>query len=186
MTERTLPTHARLIPDEAVRVFEGEIFDVYHWQQQLFDGSYARYEMLRRPDTVVILAIDEDGQIIMVDEEQSGGIVRKNHLPVGRVEPTDRSVLEAAQREMREETGYEFSQWDLLNVSQPESKIEWFVHLFLARHADARHEPALDPGEKIIVKRVPYAEAIQKLAKHMPSLADYDSLDQLITGLAQK
>lgn len=186
MAERTLPPHARLIPDDAACVFRGEIFDVYQWRQQLFDGSYATYEMLRRPDTVLILAIDEHGQVIVVDEEQSGGIIRKNHLPAGRVEITDGSVLDAAQREMREETGYEFAQWDLISVSQPESKIEWFVHLFLARDIVARREPFPDPGEKITVKRTTYAAVAQGLNKHVPALASYDSLDQLVIGLGEK
>lgn len=50
MTKRTLPDNAIMIPEQAGCVFHGEIFDVYQWQQEMFDGSYERFEMLRRPD----------------------------------------------------------------------------------------------------------------------------------------
>lgn len=54
MTERVLPKGARLIPPEADRVFRGEIYEVYQWSQKMPDGSVKTFEMLRRPDTVMV------------------------------------------------------------------------------------------------------------------------------------
>lgn len=167
---KILPDDVRLIPREAKKVFEGKIFDVYQWQQEQFDGSTATYEMLKRPDTVCVLAVDEQGEIIVTDEEQSGGIVRKNTLPLGRVEPGE-DTLAAAQREMREETGYEFAKWKLVEVTQPEKKIEWFVYLYVAQGVTAVHAPSLDPGEKIVVKRADMATALRGVSKYFPRLA---------------
>ncbi len=36
------------IPPNAKRVFKGIIFDVYQWQQKMFDGSKETFEMLKR------------------------------------------------------------------------------------------------------------------------------------------
>ena len=57
MTKRTLPDTAILIPDHATCVFHGALFDVYQWQQEMFDGTYETFEMLRRPDTIAVIAI---------------------------------------------------------------------------------------------------------------------------------
>ncbi len=172
MTRRLLPDGAHLIPAQATCVFRGEIFDVYQWPQRIYDGSTATFEMLRRPDTVVVIAIDSDGRLLVNDEEQPNGIVRHDFLPMGRVDQEDVSVLAAAQRELREETGWEFANWRQLDVVQPEAKIEWFVHLFIAKEPIHRAAPQLDAGEKIVTKTIDLAEFDWcQLARRFPRIA---------------
>lgn len=145
--KKIVPENAILIPPEAKRVFEGVIFDVYQWQQRLFDGSTTTYEQLRRPDTVLVVGIVDD-KIVLIDDEQAGrGKVLR--LPGGRVETTDESTLAAARREMLEETGYDFASWRLVEVTQPESKLEWFVYIYVADVASRQKQPQNDGGEKI-------------------------------------
>jgi len=181
MTERVLPKGARLIPPEADRVFRGEIYEVYQWPQKMPDGSVETFEMLRRPDTVMVVALDEAGDVLVIDEKQPGGIVRENHLPVGRVDPSDESVLVAAQRELREETGYTFANWRLLDVAQMEKKIEWFTYLFLATGALHRAAQHLDAGEDITVKSAPLAEVLHQdnVLRYFPWLRYVESAEDL-------
>jgi len=63
------PKNAKLIPENAEQVFKGQIFDVYHWRQEMFDGSTETFEMLKRPDTIKIIAI-KDKKIVILEEEQ--------------------------------------------------------------------------------------------------------------------
>ena len=42
--KKLIPPDAVLVPDGATRVFQGEIFGVYQWPQQLFDGSTDTFE----------------------------------------------------------------------------------------------------------------------------------------------
>ena len=177
--DRQLPDDAKMIPSRAKRVFSGEIFDVYQWPQVLYDGSMATFEMLRRPDTVIVIGIRDDDDIIACNEEQPGGIVRRDSLPAGRVDGGDVSVLEAAKRELREETGYRFSRWKLLQVTQPEKKIEWFVHVFVAWQEQERVAPHLDAGEKIDVTYISFEELKQRYAAKIPALLNIDSLSNL-------
>ena len=183
MTERVLPKGARLIPREADCVFRGEIYEVYQWPQKMPDGSVKTFEMLRRPDTVMVIALDEAGDVLVIDEEQPGGIVRKNHLPVGRVDSSDESVLAAAQRELREETGCTFpdSDWVLLDVVQMEKKIEWFTYLFLATGALHRAAQHLDAGENITVRSAPLAEVLHQdnVLRYFPWLRYVESAEDL-------
>lgn len=185
MTERILPANANLIPSEAECVFRGVIYDVYQWPQEVEeDGKkvFKTFEMLRRPDTVMIIAVNPDGNVLVNDEQQPGGITRKNHLPVGRVDPDDESVLAAAQRELREETGYEFDDWRLLDVVQLDKKMEWFTYLFVAQNALRRMAQDLDAGEDITVKSIPLTEVIHQdnVLRYFPWLRDIETVEDLV------
>lgn len=176
---RSLPKDAVLIPKNAMKVFSGEIFDVYQWPQKMFDGSVETFEMLRRPDAVLIIAEDDNGEILACNEEQPGGIVRKNHLPAGRVDVSDSTLLEAAQRELQEETGYTFAEWCLVDVVQPEKKIEWFVYTFAARNIVDIQPTQHDPGEKIEVTKITYGQLVVSLSEKIPALKKHATFEEL-------
>lgn len=177
---RWLPANAHRVPPQGRRVFHGVIFDTYQWPQQLYDGSIATFEMLRRHDTVITIGLTDDGRVVTVDEEQPSGIVRHGGVSAGGVEPTDASVLDAAKRETREETGYAFRNWRLLEVRQPETKIEWFVHVFVATGVIDVAEQHLDAGERISVHLMPYDEYVaQAHYSHRQALLRFVDVDQL-------
>lgn len=181
MTKRTLPDTAILIPDHATCVFHGALFDVYQWQQEMFDGTYETFEMLRRPDTIAVVAIDDNGEIIACHEEQPGGIVRENHIPAGRVDTSDTSVLAAAKREVEEEVGYRFKNWKLFQVHQPLSKLEWFIHTFVAWGEDGKVPVHHDAGEKIVAGRADFATVRDNNLHWSPMLSEFSSTDELLT-----
>lgn len=160
--EKVVPTDAILIPDHAERVFQGILFDVYQWQQKQFDETEKTFEMLKRADTVVVIGVADD-HILFLEERQPHTSTTLN-FPGGRLDPEDTSVLAAAQREMREETGYEFNTWRLVDVTQPHTKIEWFIHTYLASDIKASHEPIKEPGEKITIRTSSF-EAVKQLCR---------------------
>src|SRR5487761_1525106 len=100
--KKLIPPNAILIPDNATQVFEGQSLDVYQWLQKMCDGSTKTFEMLKRPDTVQIVAI-KDGKIVMVDDEQPNRAACV-HFPGGILDKDDVSWLAAAKRELVEET----------------------------------------------------------------------------------
>ncbi len=185
MTDRPLPKNAHLIPKEAELVFEGNLFDVYQWQQEMFDGSFQTFEMLRRPDATLIIAIDGD-QIVLLDEEQPGGIVQNNRLPGGRIEPGE-DPLKGAKRELEEEIGERYSKWALLEVTQPAIKIEWFVYIYVATDKIDTVPTAHEPGEKIMIKRVSFDE-FKEAQQHRRGevLAGVNSIDDLLKKVGLK
>src|SRR5688572_20587166 len=94
------PKSKQPIPDNAKKVFEGVIFDVYQWEQEMYDGTKAVFEKLRRPDTVSIIPVTESGQIIFSYQEQPGTAGAYSTLG-GRVDEGE-DVLDAAKRELLE------------------------------------------------------------------------------------
>lgn len=174
--QRVLPKDAILIPRSAQQVFSGQIFDVYQWPQQLFDGQLTTFEMLRRPDTVLIMAV-KDGQLVMLHEQQPNRQARTN-LPGGRVEPTDASWLAAAQRELLEETGLRFASWRLVDVIQPQTKIEWFVATYIAWDFESQQQSQHDAGERITMELLTLPEVKQAAVR----ISAYES--SLLRGAA--
>jgi len=54
---------------ESKLVFKGVVFDVYQWEQKMFDGSYEIFEKLKRKDTAMVIPIKKDGKIIITKQE---------------------------------------------------------------------------------------------------------------------
>jgi ADP-ribose pyrophosphatase len=167
---RIVPNGAILLPDNASCVFRGEIFDVYQWPQRLFDGSTATFEMLKRPDTVLILAIKDD-KIIFIREQQPGR-PEYTRLPGGRVDAGEDWQV-AAARESAEELGLSFENWHLVDVQQPIAKIEWFVVTFVATRFIKEQTPQPDAGEKIVIVPMEFAAAKAYVASTADPLNDY-------------
>lgn len=184
-----LPAKHVLVPEPATRVFKGEIFDVYQWEQALFDGSSATFEMLKRPDTLQVFAI-KDHKLVVLNEEQPSMGAALYGLPGGRHDQPRETEVEAAQRELKEETGMEFRDWRLVGVNQPYAKIEWFVYYFVATGYEKTGPVHLDAGEKIELELLDYADVMKRAqgesARHLPLeyLARVDSIDAL-TDLPQ-
>lgn len=150
------PLSEQPLPPDAQRVFHGVIFDVYQWQQPMFDGGTKVFEKLVRPDTVTIIPITDDGQILYAYEEQPG--TRPCITSIGGRVDEGEDVLTAAKRELLEESGYVSDEWVLFDAYQPAPKIEWAIYVFIARHCRKQDDQTLDSGERIEVRRVTFEE----------------------------
>lgn len=183
--KKVVPERAVLIPKEATRVFKGQIFDVYQWPQQMFDGSFQTFEMLRRPDTLQIIAI-KDGKIVILEEEQPN-LPPYFSIPGGRHDVAGETTLQAAQRELLEETGLTFASWKLVDVFQNAAKIEHFVYTYVASDFLDQVKTHLDVGEKIQVNYMDL-EKVKRMcddpkAKGLPKelLVNLAHIDDLLT-----
>lgn len=153
------PESKQPIPKDAERVFKGVIFDVYRWEQKLFDGSCRVFEKLERPDTVVVIGVTEDKKIMLVETVQPG---KKSYFgnAAGQVD-RDEDLLMAAKREFLEETGYKSRDLKLWFAYQPASKIDWAIYFFVARSCKKVAEPLEDPGERVRLKLVTLEELVE-------------------------
>lgn len=138
------------IPPEATCVFRGVIFDVYQWQQPLFDGSTTTFEKLKRADGAAVVPVTPDGRIIVSHQEQPARPPFRG-LIAGRVEPGEEPQAGAA-RELLEETGYQAERWELFSTSQPNSKVEWTIYTYLAHDCRPVAAQRIDPGERITLE----------------------------------
>lgn len=157
-----LPKRAVLVPENATRVFKGIIYDVYHWEQTLFDGTTTTFEMLKRPDTVKVIAVKDNKIVVLEQKQPNQGLFYD--IPGGIHDRDEEDELEAVKRELLEETGLTFQTWKLLNIVQPHNKIEQFVYMFLATDFITQQSQQLDAGEKISIDFMSFEDAKERLS----------------------
>ena len=121
-------------------------FTVRHESLELPDGRrIPDYYVLEYPDWINVIAITRDGRFVFIDQYRHGLGETSYETPAGVSEPTDESMLAAAQRELAEETGYGGGEWRLLmTVSANPS-----THPLLPRdggRSDRRTAPRPDGG----------------------------------------
>ncbi|MGH9858248.1 MAG: NUDIX hydrolase [Acidobacteriota bacterium] len=138
---------SRNIPPHAKKAYQGKIFSIWQWEQELYDGSAAIFESIGRSDYATVIGVLPDQTILLVWDEQPD---RKPVLTTagGRVEAGE-SPEEAARREFREETGYTIGTLVHLFTYQPSQKAQFSTHMFVGRQLRQKADPQLDPGERI-------------------------------------
>ncbi len=146
------------IPEHAKKVFEGVIFDVYQWEQEMYDGSTATFERLRRQDTAEVFVVVGDTLIIQ-HQSQPDKPTPFLSMVGGRIEKGE-EPLAGAKREVLEETGYASEDWELVRSSEGTGKIDWTIHVYIARGAKKVADQNLDPGEKIELKFLTFDEVL--------------------------
>lgn len=146
------------LPPQAKKVFTGQIFDVYQWEQEMYDGSYATFEMLKRTGTVDTIAVQGD-KIFLAHQSQP---TKPNFYSLfgGRVDKNE-EYLDTAKRELLEEGGFQSDSWELYKTYQPLHRIDWDVSIFIAKNCKKVSEQKLDVGEKIEIIECTFDEFIE-------------------------
>lgn len=116
------------------------------------------YYVLEYPDWINVIAITEDGMFVIEQQYRHGTQSIDFELCAGTIERGE-TALEAARRELIEETGYAGGEWELYCVSVPNpAAMTTTNYSFLARgvrYTGARH---LDKTEDIRIHLMSYEE----------------------------
>ncbi len=169
------------LPDHARCVFEGKIFKIYQWEQVLFDGTTAVFEKAVRADSAGVLAVTEDGKILLSEQEQPG--MRPFKSLLGGVVDAGETPEQSARRELREEAGYEAGTIEPWFSVTPFSKIDWTITLFIAKNCKKVGEPILDSGEKIRVTPISFADFMEVVFD--PAFRDEEVTNRVLRMLLQ-
>lgn len=145
---------------ESRDVFRGKLLHVKLDRVKLPNGHEATREYIVHPGAVVVLALFENGDILL--ERQHRYPLHRDffELPAGKIDAGE-AELGCAQRELLEETGYMAENWRHLTTIHPcigysDERLEYF----LAR--ELRHEgQQLDADEFMEVLRVPWTQAVE-------------------------
>jgi len=130
------------------QVFKGALLDVRRDVVAMPDGAHATREYVVHPGAVVVVPILDDGRLVL--ERQYRYPVGRVMLefPAGKIDAGE-PVLQCAQRELAEETGYRARQWAVAGVLHNAAAYSTeVIHLVFAREL-AAGQRALDDGELI-------------------------------------
>lgn len=137
------------LPNKAKRVFKGILFDIYQWEQEMFDGTTKTFEQIHRAASVEVITVVDD-KILVAHQQQPGRMTPYPSLPGGKIEEGE-TPEQAARRELLEETGYEAGSLTLFSEYHGNSKFIFPEYVFIARDCRRVAEPNLDNGEKLTV-----------------------------------
>ena len=150
------------IPKNAIKFFSWKNFDVYLWEQKMFDWSKKIFEKLKRNDSVDIIAINKNKEIYILEEQQPW---RETFLWLIWWTCEDwEETIETAKRELFEETWLKSNFWEVFWVYSRSSRIEQNSNIFIARDCERVWEQNLDSWEKIKFKAVVWEEFLKILA----------------------
>ena len=114
---------------------------------------------------VNVVAVTPENELIMIEQFRHGTNTVELEIPGGTIDAKDASPVAAGLRELREETGYEPDQAEMLGQIFPNPAIMSNTCFFvLARNCRLRHSLELDSGEDLITRLVPVIEIPELVA----------------------
>jgi ADP-ribose pyrophosphatase len=78
------------------------------------DGSSAEREVVAHPGAVAVVALDDDGNVVIVNQYRHPVRARLDELPAGLLDVKGEQPLDAAKRELAEEAGLVAGEWNVL------------------------------------------------------------------------
>jgi ADP-ribose pyrophosphatase len=145
-------------------VFRGRMVVVKRDTVRYPDGAERDYEVIQHRGSVVMVPVDEEGQIWIIDQYRPAVEHMLLELPAGTIELNEDPQV-CALRELREEIGMTSDSLKKIGgfYIAPGYSNE-YMHVFLA--TDLREDPLeQDVGEFIQVKKYPVEEVYQMVAQ---------------------
>lgn len=112
----------------------------------------APYYVMTYPDWALVIAIDTDGQLILVRQYRHGVGLTSTELPCGGIDKSDADPIAGGRRELLEETGYGGGQWTYAGklAANPATQVN-YCHIIIATGVSKLAEPVEDASEKLQV-----------------------------------
>lgn len=151
----TLRPHPDVEIRASRRLYAGRVFDMVEQELRLPSGLCQEWTIIEHPGAVAIAAVDDDGRLLVVHQFRPAANGWTEEVPAGRLDPSE-TPLEAARRELEEETGFRAERWRELCTFLPAPGFcSEVLHLFEARGLSEVSGGGLacDADEEIEVRR---------------------------------
>lgn len=141
-------------------VYRGGFMQVRKDSARLPDGSVCSREYINHPGAVAVLALLDNGNLVMERQFRYAPQREFIELPAGKIDHGE-DILLTAQRELLEETGYVAKEWTHLTTAWPcigyaDERMEYFLARGLTHQGRK-----LDDGEFLEVFELSLLEAIE-------------------------
>ena len=144
-------------------IFEGHIIKVTLDEAELPNGKLAGREVVYHPGGVGVLALDENGNVPLVRQFRYPIQRLLLELPAGKLDKEAEDQLEAAKRELSEETGLEAGEWTYLgSMLVSPGFCDEQVHMYLARNLKHKQQH-LDEDEFLNVEYMSFEELLRQV-----------------------
>lgn len=135
------------------KIYEGKVVTLRVDTIELPNRKYSKREIIEHSGAVAIVAVTDNKEIIMVKQYRKAIEDFLLELPAGKLDYNE-DPLDCAKRELKEETGYESDNIELLcEIHTSPGFSNEKIHIFLARDLK-EGEPDLDEGEYLEVDKI--------------------------------
>ena len=142
-------------------LYQDGMWKIVHESAQLPNGKVATKDRVYRCDAVHILAFKDPDTILLLREYRPFWKQWVWMIPSGKIDK-ETDTLEAAQRELREETGYRADKLEPWFTTTTNEMVDFKNHVFIGQ--DLVVDPLeQDDTELIEVHEVPLKDAIDKV-----------------------
>ncbi len=120
-----------------------------------YEGSGREHDftVIRTSDWINIIPRTAEGDFVFIRQYRHGIRDVTLEIPGGAIDGRDGNPRIAAERELREETGYEAAEWIHLGYVTPNPALQDNrCHTYLALGAKKAGEPQFDPFERIALE----------------------------------
>ncbi len=146
-------------------IFKGRILRVCEDTVELPNGKQSTRELIRHVGAAAVIPVTAEGNAIMERQYRYPFNEILTEVPAGKLDSREEDPLEAAKRELAEETGYRAEEWIDLGVYYPTCAYsDEKIYMYLARGLQ-RGEQKLDEGEFLHVEEVPLTELVEQVMK---------------------
>jgi ADP-ribose pyrophosphatase len=122
-------------------------------------GAEHDFYVINTADWVNVIATTPDQHLVMIEQYRHGSNTVELEIPGGMIDAKDASPAAAGARELREETGYEGGQPQIIGQILPNPAIMSNTCFTLhVRNCELKHPVEWDQGEDLITRLVPLAE----------------------------
>ena len=131
--------------------YSGTLFEVYSDTISIPNGNIAHWDFIKHKGAAAVIPITDDGKVVMVRQYRNALDRETLEIPAGGLNP-DEPTIDAAARELEEETGYRSNDLELLiTVATTVAFCNEKIDIYLARNL-IQSKQNLDEDEYVEVE----------------------------------
>lgn len=144
-------------------IYDGVILHVYKDSVTLPNGKPAGREVIRHVGAVAVVPLTDDGKVIVERQYRYPLDMVMTEIPAGKLDSREEDRLEAAKRELREETGITADEWIEMGIYYPAAAYtDEKITLYLAKGLHFGVQD-LDEDEFINIEAVPLKTLVEEV-----------------------
>ena len=146
------------------QIYKGHILDVQKWTVTLPNGGTAYREVDLHRGAVAVVAVDSEKNVYLVRQYRVAVGKLLDEIPAGKLDYIGEDRLSAAQRELKEETGFTAGKWTkLTDIYTTPGFTNELITIYLAEDLTGG-DTDFDEDEFLDLIKLPFAEAVKNAA----------------------
>ena len=151
------------IKQKSKEIYKGAILHIQEDEVSLPNGNIATREIIRHVGAVCIVPVTDDRKVVMERQFRYPIDEVITEIPAGKLDSPLEDRLEAAKRELKEETGYTADTWIDMGIYYPAAAYsDEKITMYLATNLH-KGQQKLDEDEFINIELIPIEDLVAQI-----------------------